>query len=131
VVRYDVLQQPLPTVNTASPGAVPNPPTLSDFIKIAIYVKNGLVVEIRMTTDPLDRLQDLVNDYHLALPKGLSTEGQEVFAQAAIQRLMRNQPGPLFLVRQETLVLQPLAPGTSVALPSGAVSAKLGFLHPG
>ena len=130
IVRYDVYEQPLPTLNSASPGALPAPPTASNFTKIAIYVKNGLVVEVRMTTDPVDQLQNLVNNYHLALPKGLSLSEQEAYAQAAIQQLTRNQPGePLFLVRQETMVLQPLPVGTSVNLPTDAVQAKLNFLH--
>ncbi|MHB1923355.1 MAG: hypothetical protein ACYCSJ_01540 [Acidimicrobiales bacterium] len=130
ITRYDVYEQPLPVVQTASPGAVPAPPTISNFTKIAIYVKNGMVVEIRLTTDPIDQLQQLVNNYHLSLPKNLSREGQEAFAQTAIQRLSI-QTGTLpFLVRQETLVVEPLPRGTSIAIPSGAVPAKLSFLHP-
>ena len=130
IVRYDVYEQPLPVLGNASPGAVPAPPTASNFTKIAVYVKNGMVVEIRLTTDPVDQLQALVNNYHLALPKGLSVQGQEAFAQAAIRRLTRNQPGePLFLVRQETLVIQPLSAGTGISIPAGAVPGKLTFLH--
>lgn len=129
ITRYDVYQSPLPVAQSSSPNALPGPPSLSNFVKIAIYVKHGMVVEIRLDTDPIDHLQTLVDNYRLSLPKHLSLEGEEAFAQAAIQKLEGVTASNPYDVEQTTMIIQSLPASTTVSLPTGSITGKLSFLH--
>lgn len=128
VTRYDVYQQPLPVLTSNSPGGTPQPPNLSNLVKVAIYVHNGLVVQIRMDVDPVDQLQALVNNYHLRLPPHLSRRGQELFAQQALTQLGKGAAGPPIEIGQTVWVGLDLGQGQSISLPKGAVASNLSIL---
>ncbi|HZU74546.1 MAG TPA: hypothetical protein VE990_17445 [Acidimicrobiales bacterium] len=128
VERYDVFQQPLPVLTSNSPGATPAPPTLSNLVKIAIYVKGSYVVQIREVVDPIDHLQDLVNNYHLSLPKHLSRQGEEQFAQQVLDRLSRGQTGPPITIGQTIWQATGIGSPQQVSLPTDFVQANLSVL---
>ena len=128
VTRYDVLQQPLPVLTSNSPGGTPAPPTLSNLVKIAVYVRHGLVVQIRMVVDPVDQLQALVDNYHLSLPKGLTRSGQEAFAQRVLDKLSSGATGPAIKIGQTVWSASELGQSQPVNLPPGAVMGNLSIL---
>ncbi|HUZ43141.1 MAG TPA: hypothetical protein VMU63_01960 [Acidimicrobiales bacterium] len=128
VTRFDVYQQPLPLLSSSSPGATPPPPTLSNLIKVAIYVRSGRVIEIREVVDPVDQLQSLVQNYHLQLPRHLNRQGQEAFAQQVLNQLDKNSIGPPIQIGQTVWMASDLGQAQSISLPSGAVVANLSIL---
>lgn len=130
-VRYDVYEPPLPVLTSNSPSATPPPPSSADFTKIAIYVRGARVVEVRMVVDPLDVLGTLVTNYHLSLPKGLSTRGKELWAQAAIARLTRATSLIPFRVQQITYIASDIGQPISISLPPKPVIGSLSGILPG
>lgn len=128
IQRYDVLQQPLPVLTSNSPGAIPSPPTLSSLVKIAIYVKGDYVVQIREVVDPIDHLQDLVNNYHLALPKHLSRQAEEQYAQQVLDKLGRGAIGPPITIGQTVWQATGIGLPQVVSLPTDFVQANLSVL---
>ena len=128
VTRYDVLPQPLPVLTSNSPGGVPPPPTISNLVKVAIYVRNGLVVQIREVVDPVDQLQALVNNYHLSLPKHLTRTGQEAFAQEILDRMATLSSGPPIQIGETVWIASDLGQTQPVSLPKSAVVANLSVL---
>ncbi|MHB1447237.1 MAG: hypothetical protein ACYCZV_16520 [Acidimicrobiales bacterium] len=130
-LRYDVYEPSLPVLTSNSPSATPPAPRAADFTKIAIYVRGGKVVEVRMVVDPLDVLGTLVTNYHLRLPKGLSTRGKELWAQAAIDRLTRATSLVPFRVQQITYIASNIGQAISISLPPKPVVASLSGIIPG
>ncbi|MCW2544231.1 MAG: hypothetical protein JWM40_1783 [Frankiales bacterium] len=131
VDRYDVSQAPLPPITATSRNSRPEPPDMTSLRKLAIYMKDGKVVQIRENYDVLDRLQDLARLYQipLQLNSSLGTETQQRIGQIMVELIQTSQPVP-YRVHEEQLLLTYPDSRPVISLPSPAVAADLS-LFPG
>jgi hypothetical protein len=129
--RYDVSQAPLPTITATSRNSLPDPPRMESLRKLAIYMKDGKVVQIRENYDVLDRLEDLARLYQipLTLNSSLGTETQQRIGQLLVELVQISQPVP-YRVHEEQLLLSYPDSRPVISLPSPAVAADLS-LFPG
>jgi len=129
--RYDVAQADLPQVTATSRDSRPDPPGIESLRKLAIYLKDGKVVQIRENFDVLDRLEDLARLYQVPLKvdKNLGTVTQQRIGQLFVQLIQPPQAVP-YRVHEEQLFLSYPNEVPTITLPRPAVKADLS-LFPG
>jgi len=123
--RYDLVRAAFPQAGNFLASSRP-PPGLAALRELAIYVHAGHLTAIREDVNILARLPELVRDYALDIPSGLTAGAQTALAQGFIDRLDRRTGAAPIEARQVTFTV--LGPGAPVNLPTGAISADLGLL---
>jgi hypothetical protein len=131
-VRYDVVPPTLPVRSSGAGGqlqtAIPDTP----FFRImAIYVKNGVVVEAREKIDIVTRLEDpqsnletRLGDY-VNVPASASLQEQAAALQVALDHRLAQLAKPQLRLRQMELKFTSLGHSAAVSLPDGATEASL------
>jgi hypothetical protein len=117
VTRYDFVRIKVPRP-TDGGGANQTVPGAGSFRKMAVYVKDGLVYEVREDVDVASRLADLQRNYDIDLEKpGLTTNEAIATAIEAINAVIEGQGGNPIRVRKMTLQLRELGKVQNVKLP--------------
>jgi hypothetical protein len=89
VVRYDLKAPPLPKSVAGGEQPVPD---VTNFRKMAIYTKDGLITEVREVVDVATRIDDLRKTYGITMPKDKTTvEEQVLFATQVINTVRTGQ----------------------------------------
>lgn len=117
ISRYDLVAAPLPQRSATGSAAAP---TVEDFRKMAIYVKGGLVIEVREAIDVLNRLPEFARNEGFDVPKNLSANQQIDLATQQFDRLV-GVGGHALRVRTMTLRLLDLGTPQQVTLPTDNV----------
>ena len=128
VVRYDTTQPPLPRPSRSGAGAAQTAPQTSHFRRMAIYVKDGLVVDIREAIAPVRRqLEHLAEFYDIRVgTDDLALAGEQ--AIAALNRLRVGAGEQQIRTRIMSFELFDLGGRRTIALPSGAITGNLAIL---
>jgi len=131
VLRYDITQPPLPRPTRSGAGAAQNTPQTSHFRRMAIYVKDGLVVDVREAIAPVRRqIQHLVEFYDIKVSTDdVAQAGAE--AIAALNRLRAGAGEQQIRMRTMSVELFDLGRSRTIALPSGAIKGNLDILMSG
>jgi hypothetical protein len=122
VLRYDYTAPPIPKASEV--GVVPTP---AEFRKMSVYVKDGIVIQVREDIDVRDRLSDLERTYGVKFT-GLSPQRATAVAVAALNALRQGQGLPPIMEYQRVLSLQNVGSDLHVTAPPGAVPGNLGIL---
>lgn len=117
VTRFDFVRAKVPRP-TDGGGANQTVPGAGSFRKMAVYVKDGLVYEVREDVDVASRLDDLQRNYDIDLEKpGLTTREAIATAIGAINAVIQGQGGNPIRVRKMTLQLREIGKVQNVKLP--------------
>ncbi len=118
VIRYDFVRNKVPRP-TDGGGANQTVPSGGSFRKMAVYVRDGLVFEVREDVDVVSRLGDLQRNYDIDLTKpGLTTQEAVSTAIDAINAVRRGQGADPIRVRKMALQLREIGKVQSVELPA-------------
>jgi hypothetical protein len=127
VIRYDLIAPPLPRQGTG--GSLNQAvPSVSNFRKMAVYVKGGIIQSVRETIDVRSKLQDFVHLYGAKLPPNASPDAQAAFAIDVTNNIRKGQGQEPIAVRDMTLTLSDVGAPLTVAIPPDAVTADLSVL---
>lgn len=131
VIRYDMVEDPLPGPQLGSASGLPPPPANADFRKVAIYVKDNRVVALRVDYDILDRLAKVAASYRipLQLQRSAGAQLEEATGQLLVDSLQGQNQTP-FRVHELTMLFSYPAQLTSIQLPTPAVTAPLAGVLP-
>lgn len=117
VTRFDFVRNKVPRP-TDGGGANQTVPGAGSFRKMAVYVKKGLVYEVREDVDVASRLEDLQRNYDIDLEKpGLTKDEAIATAIGAINAVIQGQGGNPIRVRKMTLQLREIGKVQNVKLP--------------
>jgi hypothetical protein len=131
-LRYDVVPPTLPVRSSGAGGQLQTSIPDTPFFRImAIYVKNGLVVDAREKIDIVTRLEDpqsnleaRLGDY-VNVPSGASLQVQAAALQVSLNHQLAQLAKPRLRLRQMELNFTSLGQSAAVSLPTGAVEASL------
>jgi hypothetical protein len=129
VTRYDLLPLRLPRRSDVSGG---NQAILqaTNFRKIAVYVEDGRIVEIREAIDIANHLDDLERNFDVKFPDDRSVAENVGVAVQAINTIRTGQGEDPLRVRTMRLRLTGLGDDVRVSLPvTETVDANLAFLR--
>jgi hypothetical protein len=127
VIRYDLIAPPLPRQGTG--GSLNQAvPSVSNFRKMAVYVKGGIIQSVRETIDVRSKLQDFVHLYGAKLPPNASPDTQAAFAIDVTNNIRKGQGQEPIVARDMTLTLSDVGAPLTVAIPPDAVTADLSVL---
>jgi len=126
VTRYDTVRFDVPRRSDASAGNQ-RVPSYPHFRKMSVYVKDGLVIEVREVIDVASRLDDLERNYGIELPGSTTAEKVETAVQA-INVVLEGQGEKPLRIRTMALRLEDLGRRLEVALPDDPVEGDLSFL---
>ena len=116
-VRYDLRPPPLPKAQGA--GGNQQVPSLANFRKMVIYVRDGRVVQVLERIDLASKLDDVITT--LNLPKDTTAEQ----AARAINSVRRGQGTDLIRLRSMRLEFSDLDGDATVAMPGDAIQGSL------
>jgi hypothetical protein len=130
VTRYDFVRARVPRPSDAA-GGNQVVPGITSFRKMAVYVKDGLVIDIREDVDVVSRLRDLSKNYNIDLNRpGLTDQEAVKIAVDAINAVLRGQGNEPIRVRKMRLQFRNVGAEASVALPTdGVIEADLSVLR--
>jgi hypothetical protein len=128
VLRYDIGQPPLPRPSRSGAGAAQGAPQTSHFRRMAIYMKDGLVVQVREAIFPVRRqLEHLAEFYDIDVgTENLAQAGEQ--AIASLNRLRAGAGEQQIRTRTMSFELFDLAQTRRIALPSDAIRGNLDIL---
>jgi hypothetical protein len=127
IIRYDFVRRPVPRPTGAAGNQVV--PGIASFRKMSVYVKDGVVLEVREDVDVASRLNDLSKNYNIDLSRpGLTTDEAVNIAVDAINAVLRGQGTEPIRVRKMKLLIKPTASRSSVKLPTTTVEGDLSVL---
>ncbi|MBV9665405.1 MAG: hypothetical protein JOZ37_15660 [Actinobacteria bacterium] len=126
VSRYDFERPRLPRPQDIS-GASANQriPTAANFRKMAVYVKDGRVIQVLEQIDVVSRLEELQRNYNVKIPSSLPSAQRVKIAIDAINAVRAAQGSDVIRVRTMSLQLVDLGKPVTVALPTDAVDGSL------
>lgn len=121
--RWDLRPPPVPKPNSLSSTGAQLVPTVVNFRFMSIYIRNGLVVQVREVIDIQSKLEDLIRDYKLP-PNTTSAQAIE-----ALNRVRTGQ-GAAEVIRPRRMVfdLKDLGGPNKVAMPGDAVQGTLAMV---
>ena len=126
VVRYDLAAPFLPQQSGAANQAVPD---VTNFRKLGVYVKDGLVVQVLETIDVISRLNDIKRNYGVKFPPGSSDEKNAEFAIRVINEVRVGQGNPPIRVRDMSFAVRDVGKPVTVAMPQEGVTGPLDLLR--
>jgi hypothetical protein len=121
--RYDLKEQPLPSKNGVTQAGGQQVPTIEDFRKMAVYIRDGRVVEVQESIDVASKLPNLIRNF--GLPAGTTVSE----AIAGINSVRKGQGSDPIRVRRMTLQFTDFNAGESADLPTDAVNGSLSVLR--
>jgi hypothetical protein len=125
VVRYDFVRFPVPRPADAASGGGNQPvPGAANFRKMAVYVKDGLVIRVLEQMDVASRLADIERNYDIKLQGDTKTRIRSAIQAIDAVRKAQGQNDPI-RVRTMELRLADLGVKQQVALPSDPVRGSL------
>jgi hypothetical protein len=130
VKRYDFERGALPRAEDArASGQNQRVPGASQFRKMAIYIKDGRVIEIREAFDIATLLDDIIDLYEIKFPKGTTTAQAIDSVVKAMNQVRRGQG--LDPIRPRTMVykLSQLGRKQEVQFPTDVVDGSLSILR--
>jgi hypothetical protein len=105
-------------------------PTVSMFRKMAIYIRDGLVIQVREVIDVASKLDKLRKTFGLDKQfAGLNADQQVTLVVNAINEVRKGQGTDAIRLRQMTLDLKDLGKPTKVDLPTDFVAGDLSILR--
>jgi hypothetical protein len=129
IVRYDLRLAKLPK-KADSQGGNQQLPGLANFRKMAIYVKDGRIQEVREVIDVQSRLDDMADLYDIDFDETQSADQQAKFAVDVINAVRDGQGLEPIRFRRMTVKFRPLSEAGDIALPtSDVVEGDLGILR--
>jgi len=126
VIRYDWVRPRLPRPQDIT-GASANQriPGTANFRKMAVYVKNGRVIQVLEQIDVVSRLAELQRNYNVKIPTSLPSADRVKIAIDAINAVRAAQGDDVIRVRTMSLQFVDLGQPVTVSLPTDAVAGSL------
>lgn len=121
VIRYDIRGEDLPKAEDSRGGNQAVPET-ADFRKMAIYVKDGLIVRIQEDIDVVSRLDEIERNYDIKFDDDASDEDKVRISIDAINAVRRGQGSFPIRVRTMSLDLIDLGERITVEPPKTIVA---------
>lgn len=121
-VRYDLKPPQLPKADARGNSGNQTVPGQPNFRKMVVYVRDGVIVEVREQIDVASKLNDLIRLFNL--PRDTSVDA----AVFAINAVRGGQGEDLVRVRSMRLQFQDLGGALTVALPTDAIPGQLTVL---
>jgi hypothetical protein len=127
IIRYDFGQPKLPRASDTSGGnqAVPEP---RHFRKMAVYMKDGRIVQVREVIDVESRIDDLQKIYDVKIPKGIEREQFAIIALGALNKLRTAQGDDPIRLRVMSFKLDDVGGKVKVDMPGEVIEAPLAVL---
>jgi hypothetical protein len=117
IVRYDLRLAKMPKKADAQ-GGNQVLPGLANFRKMAIYVRDGRIVEVREDVDVQSRLDDMAKTYDIDFPAGQNVDEQAKFAVDVINAVRDGQGLEPIRFRRMTVKFRALDRSSSIDLPT-------------
>jgi hypothetical protein len=134
-VRFDLERPPLPRVKQAGPGGVNTLPSIANFRKMSVYVRNGVVVRVLEVIEVATLIDDLVDIYGLVaegagdrgirLPEGITTEQRVDLIMGVLNELRQAKGEEPIRVRSMVCEFEDVGVERPVVLPTDAVVGSL------
>jgi hypothetical protein len=126
VTRYDLERLRLPRPQDVA-GSAANQviPGARHFRKMAVYVRDGLVIRVLEQIDVASRLKDLERNYDVKIPASLPLAQRIAVAIDSINAVRRGQGIDPIRVRTMSLQFVDLGRRNTVGLPTAAVEGSL------
>jgi hypothetical protein len=124
VIRYDLTRRSLPRPSTAG-DANQLVPDVNNFRKMSVYVKNGVIIQIREDVDVASRLKELARLYNVKFSPTQTVDQHVAQAIAAINTVRQGQGNAPIRVRQMSLKLIDVGKTPAVDLPEATVTGSL------
>ena len=128
VQRFDTVAPPLPRPSRSGAGAAQGAPQASHFRRMAIYVKDGAVVDVREVIAPTRRQLEHLEEFYEIHPRSPDLRQAGEDAIAALNRLRAGAGEQQIRTRTMSLELFDLGRTHDIALPSGAIPGNLDVL---
>jgi len=122
VTRYDMRPPAMPKADARGATGNQQTPGESNFRKIAVYVRDGVIVEVREVIDVASKLDDLIRIFKLPNKTTVDT------AVFAINAVRAGQGDDLVRVRNMSLQFQDIGSDLKVELPTEVVDGSLTIL---
>ncbi len=128
VTRYDTVAPDLPRPNRSGAGAAQGSPQTNHFRRMAIYVRDGRVVEVREAVAPVRRQLEHLAEFYDIEPASddLAVAGREAIAE--LNELRTGAGEQQIRMRTMSLELFDLGAPQRVTLPTDAIEGKLDIL---
>ena len=120
--RWDLKQFSIPKPDSFSSTGAQIVPSVVNFRKMAIYIQDGVIVEVREVIDVQHRLPDLIRDYKIPS----NTTAQQ--AVDALNRVRVGQGNDPLRLRSMVLDLRDVGRVNKVEMPTDAVTGSLSVL---
>jgi hypothetical protein len=120
--RWDLRQFPIPKPDSFSSTGAQIVPSVVNFRKMAIYIQDGVIVEVREVIDVQHKLPDLIRDYKIPS----NTTAQQ--AVDALNRVRVGQGNESLRLRSMVLDLRDVGKVNTVEMPTDAVAGPLSVL---
>jgi hypothetical protein len=127
VVRYDI--KPRRIVRASQGSAATGLPDITNFRRMSVYVKDGIVIQVLEDVDVLTRLDRLVTALDLKVPASLAPSERARRAMTALNEQRAAQGVDPIRVRTMSLELLDVGKRQAVALPTDTTEASLSLLR--
>jgi hypothetical protein len=124
VIRYDFARASIPKPGGSSNANQPVPDAFH-FRKMAVYVKAGVVIQVREVIDVASRLRDISRNYDIRLSPDDSVDARVKTALDAINAVRVGQGNEPIRLRTMRLDLSDIGKPQSVELPTDAIAGSL------
>ncbi len=121
-IRYDIRPPALPKADARGATGNQQTPGQSNFRKMVVYVRDGVIVEIREQIDVASKLNDVIRLFNLPANTTVDT------AVFAINAVRGGQGDDLIRVRRLTVRFEEIGQPLKVVLPTDAVQGSLTVL---
>lgn len=121
-VRYDLKPPPLPKADARGNTGNQTVPGQPNFRKMVVYVRDGVIVEVREQIDVASKLNDLIRLFNL--PRDTTVDA----AVFAINAVRGGQGDDLIRLRSMRIQFQDLGGALKVELPTDAIAGSLSVL---
>jgi hypothetical protein len=129
VIRYDIARRPLPRPSTTGAGGNQEVPDVNHFRKMSVYVKDGVIIQVREDVDVASRLGDLSRLYNVKFSAGQTVDQRVAQAVAAINSVRQGQGNAVIRVRTMSLKLVDVGKAPAIDLPSATVTGSLALFE--
>lgn len=126
VVRYDVDREPVPRPSDTSTGNQAIPSERS-FRKMAVYVKNGVVIQVLEDMDVASRLPDIQRNYDIKLSGPVAAQVDQAIAAINVVRKGQGRLDPI-RVRRMSFRASNIGTPQHVRTPDDGVRGDLAVL---
>ncbi len=128
IIRYDLVRPDLPKPGDTQTANAPVP-SANHFRKMSVYVKDGLIVEVREVIDVESRLQEMARIYGVKFPPKRRPSELAKIAIDSVNAIRKGQGLELIEVRSLIVKLEQLGNKVTVQMPESFIEGDLATIR--